>query len=206
PDIDIDFPDHRRDDVIQYVMNKYGKLHVAQIITFGTFAAKAALRDTARVFGLSSQEMEQLSKFIPGRLGITLKDAYKESKGLQEFVAASEQKRLLYETALKLEGLPRHTSTHAAGVVISEQPLTDLIPIQGGEAGTYLTQFPMEELEEIGLLKMDFLGLRNLTLIEQILKSIEYRVKRKFKLKKSRCMMKKHLLYYVEGIRLEYSN
>ncbi|HLU22523.1 MAG TPA: DNA polymerase III subunit alpha [Bacillaceae bacterium] len=183
PDIDIDFPDHRRDDVIQYVMNKYGKLHVAQIITFGTFAAKAALRDTARVFGLSSQEMEQLSKFIPGRLGITLKDAYKESKGLQEFVAASEQKRLLYETALKLEGLPRHTSTHAAGVVISEQPLTDLIPIQGGEAGTYLTQFPMEELEEIGLLKMDFLGLRNLTLIEQILKSIEYRVKKKIQIK-----------------------
>lgn len=173
PDIDIDFPDHRRDEVIEYVMEKYGRNHVAQIITFGTFAAKAAMRDTARVFGLTSSELEELSKLIPSRLGISLKQALQESEGLQKFVQQTERNRLLFETALILEGLPRHTSTHAAGVIISEQPLTELIPLQGAETGTYLTQFPMGDLEEIGLLKMDFLGLRNLTLLEQIIRSVE---------------------------------
>ncbi|MBW8351444.1 DNA polymerase III subunit alpha [Bacillus sp. IITD106] len=173
PDIDIDFPDHRRDEVIEYVMNKYGKLHVAQIITFGTFATKAAIRDTARVFGMNSREMDQLSRLIPSRFGSNLEQAFKESEGLQAFVNESDLNRKLYETALKIEGLPRHTSTHAAGVIISEKPLTDTIPIQGGETGTYLTQFPMEDLEEIGLLKMDFLGLRNLSLLERVIKSID---------------------------------
>ncbi|GIN74716.1 DNA polymerase III subunit alpha [Bacillus sp. J14TS2] len=173
PDIDIDFPDHRRDEVIEYVMKKYGRNHVAQIITFGTFAAKAAMRDTARVFGLSSSELEELSKLIPSRLGMSLKQALQESEGLQKFIQQTERNRLLFETALILEGLPRHTSTHAAGVIISEQPLTELIPLQGGETGTYLTQFPMGDLEEIGLLKMDFLGLRNLTLLEQIMRNVE---------------------------------
>lgn len=173
PDIDIDFPDHRRDEVIEYVMNKYGKLHVAQIITFGTLAAKAAVRDTARAFGLNAKEMEQLSRLIPSRGGMTLERAYKESEGLRSFVNASEFNRKLFDTALTLEGLPRHASTHAAGVVISSDPLVNHIPIQGGQAGTYLTQFPMEDLEEIGLLKMDFLGLRNLSLLERVLKSVE---------------------------------
>nr|WP_285864795.1 DNA polymerase III subunit alpha [Lederbergia lenta] len=173
PDIDIDFPDNRRDEVIEYVVNKYGKDKVAQIITFGTLAAKAAMRDTARVFGFTPKEMEQISRLIPSKLGITLAGAYKESEGFRTFIAASEHNKKLYETALKLEGLPRHTSTHAAGVVMSEQPLVHLIPLQGGHASSYLTQFPMEDLEEIGLLKMDFLGLRNLTLLERITKSIE---------------------------------
>ncbi|MBS4222719.1 DNA polymerase III subunit alpha [Lederbergia citrea] len=181
PDIDIDFPDHRRDEVIEYVMNKYGKLHVAQIITFGTFAAKAAIRDTARVFGLGTKEMDQLSRLISSN---DLQQAYKESASLRDFIGGSEKHQKLYETALKLEGLPRHTSTHAAGVVITEQPLIQLIPIQGGETGTYLTQFPMEDLEEIGLLKMDFLGLRNLSLLERVVKSIEIGTGNKIDLKK----------------------
>ena len=173
PDIDIDFPDHRREEVIAYVAKKYGELHVAQIITFGTMAAKAALRDTGRVFGLNTKEQEALSKMIPNRLGITLREAYQESKRLQAFVKESPLNQQLFSTAMKLEGLPRHTSTHAAGVIISDTPLTEIIPIQAGHEGIYLTQFPMDLLEEIGLLKMDFLGLRNLTLIENILTNIE---------------------------------
>ncbi len=173
PDIDIDFPDHRREEVIAYVAKKYGQLHVAQIITFGTMAAKAALRDTGRVFGLDMKEQEALSKMIPNRLGITLKEAYQESKSLQGFVKESTLHQQLFSIAIKLEGLPRHTSTHAAGVIISEMPLTDIIPIQSGHEDIYLTQFPMDLLEELGLLKMDFLGLRNLTLIENVLLNIK---------------------------------
>ncbi|PLT32299.1 DNA polymerase III subunit alpha [Bacillus sp. V5-8f] len=172
PDIDIDFPDNRREEVISYVAAKYGELHVAQIITFGTFAAKAAVRDTGRAFGLNAKEQERLSRMIPSRLGTTLKDAFKESNALREFVNASQLNQALFETALKLEGLPRHTSTHAAGVVISDLPLTEIIAIQQGHEGIHLTQFPMDLLEELGLLKMDFLGLRNLTLIENIVSSI----------------------------------
>ncbi|MFD1707942.1 DNA polymerase III subunit alpha [Siminovitchia sediminis] len=172
PDIDIDFPDIRRDEVIGYVAGKYGKMHVAHIITFGTFAAKAAIRDTARVFGLSSKEIEKLSKMIPSRMGLTLESAIRESSGLREVIESSEQNRFMFETALKLEGLPRHTSIHAAGMVISEDPLVNIIPIKEGPDGVYVTQFPMEDLEKIGLLKMDFLGLRNLTLLEQIIKGI----------------------------------
>ncbi|WP_042354809.1 DNA polymerase III subunit alpha [Bacillus rubiinfantis] len=172
PDIDIDFPDHRRDEVIAYVAKKYGELHVAQIITFGTLAAKAALRDVGRVFGLNTKELDQLSRFVPSRLGVNLTEAYNESEGLRKFVQASPLNKRLYETAIKLEGLPRHTSTHAAGVVLSEKPLIDLIPLQQGSNEVYLTQYSMEYLEELGLLKMDFLGLRNLSLIESILTSI----------------------------------
>jgi DNA polymerase III subunit alpha len=172
PDIDIDFPDHRRDEVIQYVVKKYGQLHVAQIMTFGTLAAKASLRDVGRVFGLNTKELDQLSKMIPSKLGITLSEALKESASLNNFVNESSQNRQLFETALRLEGLPRHISTHAAGVVISEQPLVEVIPIQNGHDQIFLTQYSMEYLEELGLLKIDFLGLRNLSLIESILKSI----------------------------------
>lgn len=173
PDIDIDFPDIRRDQVIEYVAEKYGKMNVAHIITFGTFAAKAAIRDTARVFGLSTKEIDQLSKMMPSRLGLTLEGAIKESAKLQDMIASSEKNRLMFTTALKLEGLPRHTSIHAAGIVISEEPLVNIIPIKEGPDGVYVTQLPMEDLEKIGLLKMDFLGLRNLTLLEQIVKSIK---------------------------------
>nr|WP_263325442.1 DNA polymerase III subunit alpha [Neobacillus sp. Marseille-Q6967] len=179
PDIDIDFPDHRRDEVIEYVAKKYGELHVAQIVTFGTLAAKAAIRDVGRAFGLNTKELEQLSRLIPARLGISLRDAYKESQPLRRFIDESPLNQRLYKTALKLEGLPRHTSTHAAGVVISEKQLVELIPIQQGHNNVYLTQYSMEHLEEIGLLKMDFLGLRNLSLIETILVSITRKTGRK---------------------------
>ena len=172
PDIDIDFPDHRRDEVIQYVVKKYGQLHVAQIMTFGTLATKASLRDVGRVFGLNTKELDQLSRMIPSKLGITLSEALKESASLKNFVNESSQNRQLFETAMRLEGLPRHISTHAAGVVISEQPLVEVIPIQNGHDQIFLTQYSMEYLEELGLLKIDFLGLRNLSLIESILKSI----------------------------------
>ncbi|HEY2419784.1 MAG TPA: DNA polymerase III subunit alpha [Neobacillus sp.] len=183
PDIDIDFPDQRRDEVIEYVAKKYGQLHVAQIVTFGTMAAKAAIRDVGRAFGLNSKELDHLSKLIPSRLGINLKSAFKESEELRTFLSEDPMNRRIYDTALKLEGLPRHTSTHAAGVVISEKPLTDLIPIQQGHGDVYLTQYSMEHLEEIGLLKMDFLGLRNLTLLESILTSIHRKTGRKVDLR-----------------------
>ncbi|MDQ6599915.1 DNA polymerase III subunit alpha [Bacillus salipaludis] len=179
PDIDIDFPDHRRDEVIEYVADKYGDLHVAQIVTFGTMAAKAALRDVGRAFGFNSKELDHLSRLIPTRLGISLNAAYNESEALRNFIHENQLNRRLYETALKLEGLPRHTSTHAAGVVISEKQLVDLIPIQQGSGNVYLTQYSMEYLEEIGLLKMDFLGLRNLSLIESILASIKRKTGKK---------------------------
>ncbi|MCM3162848.1 DNA polymerase III subunit alpha [Metabacillus litoralis] len=173
PDIDIDFPDTRRDEVIAYVANKYGKLHVAQIITFGTLAAKAAIRDVGRVMGASPKETDVLSKLIPSRPGITLQEAFKESQALQKLITENELNKKIYETALKLEGLPRHTSTHAAGVVLSDQPLTNIVPIQQGQQDVYLTQYSMDYLEDLGLLKMDFLGLRNLSLIENIMKSIQ---------------------------------
>ncbi|MBY0124068.1 DNA polymerase III subunit alpha [Bacillus sp. S/N-304-OC-R1] len=183
PDIDIDFPDHRRDEVIKYVSQKYGELHVAQIITFGTFGAKAALRDIGRVFGLNPKELDSLSKKIPSKLGTTLKSALKESESLRMFVNESSFNRSLFENALKLEGLPRHTSTHAAGVVISERQLVNVIPIQNGHDNVYLTQYSMEHLEEVGLLKMDFLGLRNLSLIENILHSIQKKTGKKINIK-----------------------
>jgi DNA polymerase III subunit alpha len=168
PDIDIDFPDQRRDEVIQYVVEKYGEQHVAQIITFGTLGARAALRDIGRVMGASPREIDFLAKQVPNKLGITLREAYEQSPSFQQAVNESPLARKIFETALKIEGLPRHTSTHAAGVVISEQPLTDIVPLQKGYEQIYLTQYPMDILEELGLLKMDFLGLRTLTLIENI--------------------------------------
>ncbi|MBM6613702.1 DNA polymerase III subunit alpha [Desemzia sp. RIT804] len=173
PDIDLDFPDNRRDEVLQYVKNKYGKDHVAQIITFGTLAAKMALRDTARVFGLTQEESNQWSKAIPSQLGVTLEEAYQKSSALQQLVNKNEQNQLMFTTAKKIEGLPRHTSTHAAGVVISDQKLENIIPLQEGSSSIALTQYPMGNVEEIGLLKMDFLGLKNLTILGEALKIVQ---------------------------------
>ncbi|AGA21376.1 Hypothetical protein A7A1_0758 [Bacillus subtilis subsp. subtilis str. BSP1] len=173
PDIDIDFPDTRRDEVIQYVQQKYGAMHVAQIITFGTLAAKAALRDVGRVFGVSPKEADQLAKLIPSRPGMTLDEARQQSPQLDKRLRESSLLQQVYSIARKIEGLPRHASTHAAGVVLSEEPLTDVVPLQEGHEGIYLTQYAMDHLEDLGLLKMDFLGLRNLTLIESITLMIE---------------------------------
>lgn len=172
PDIDIDFCDHRREEVIDYVVKKYGQDHVAQIITFGTFAAKAAIRDVGRVLKIDGDIVDQFSKLIPSAPNMTLDEALKENKPLREFVTSVPEAKNLLRLAKMIEGLPRHTSTHAAGVVISEEPLTRFSPLKAGQTNIYHTQFPMEVLEEIGLLKMDFLGLRNLTLIEEIVHNI----------------------------------
>ncbi|WP_027410176.1 DNA polymerase III subunit alpha [Anoxybacillus tepidamans] len=172
PDIDIDFPDERRDEVIQYVADKYGMQHVAQIITFGTFGARAAIRDVGKAMGIDTEEIEKITKHIPSKMGITLQEAYDQSPLLKEAVNGSPKWRKAFAVALQLEGLPRHTSTHAAGVVISDQPLSDVVPLQQGHGNIYLTQYPMDVLEQLGLLKMDFLGLRTLTFISNICKLI----------------------------------
>ncbi|MEK4521415.1 DNA polymerase III subunit alpha [Psychrobacillus sp. FSL W7-1457] len=172
PDIDIDFADSKRMEVVRYVAEKYGQNHVSQIITFGTLSAKAAAREVARVFGFEASTMNAISSFIPSKLGITLKEAYDHSPKLREFIQTEDMRKKWFEVALKLEGLPRNASTHAAGIVLSPQPLVNTVPIQKGHDEIYLTQWPMKEVEEKGLLKMDFLGLRNLTIIERILKSI----------------------------------
>ncbi|MBU9712930.1 DNA polymerase III subunit alpha [Evansella tamaricis] len=173
PDIDIDFPDDRRDEVIQYVKNKYGKGHVAQIITFGTLAAKAAIRDVGRAMGIDLPVIDRVAKKIPSRPNITLEDALKESTELKEMISGDDQLKELFQIAFHVEGLPRHSSIHAAGIVMSKNHLTDTVPLQEGNDGLYLTQYPMGVLEDLGLLKMDFLGLRNLSFITKILQLIK---------------------------------
>ncbi|MEG0259145.1 MAG: DNA polymerase III subunit alpha, partial [Lysinibacillus sp.] len=168
PDIDIDFVDSKRQDVIQYVAQKYGKANVAQIITFGTLSAKAVARDVARVFGFEAEKIELISKFIPNKQGMTLNEAYQKSPQFQQWIAVEEMNGRWFEVALKLEGLPRNRSTHAAGIVLSPTALVDTVPIEDGQDGIYLTQWPMGDVEASGLVKMDFLGLRNLTILEQI--------------------------------------
>ncbi|WP_198362434.1 DNA polymerase III subunit alpha [Tetragenococcus halophilus] len=173
PDIDLDIPDNKRGEVLQYVKQKYGQNHAAQIATFGTMAAKMVLRDTCRVFGLSQSEANRWSNAIPKQMKITLKKAYDQSKALRELVNMNERNKQLFQAAKTLEGLPRHVSTHAAGVVISDQDLLDLVPLQEGSEGIWLTQFTMNDVEETGLLKIDFLGLRNLSIIADTLQSIQ---------------------------------
>jgi len=173
PDIDLDIPDNRREQVLQYVHDKYGHDRVAQIITFGTLAAKQALRDVGRVFGLSTFEMSDWSGAIPNQLHITLDQAYQASRPLQNLVADSSKNRLLFETARRIEGLPRHYSTHAAGVVLSQVPLIQIVPLQAGSETMLMTQYTKDTVEAVGLLKMDFLGLRNLSLMASALHYVQ---------------------------------
>ncbi|QQE73546.1 DNA polymerase III subunit alpha [Brevibacillus composti] len=173
PDIDIDFSVERRDEVIRYVADKYGRDRVAQIITFGTMAARAAVRDTGRALGLSMALIDRVARMIPQSPGMTIDKAFQLNPDLEKLCAENAQARQLIEAARGVEGLPRHASTHAAGVVIAPEPLTAYVPLQTGSEGLMLTQFPMEDLEEIGLLKMDFLGLRNLTIIQETLRHLE---------------------------------
>jgi DNA polymerase-3 subunit alpha len=172
PDIDIDFSYERRDEVIDYVVRKYGMDHVAQIITFGTMAARAAVRDVGRALDLPLSTVDRIAKMIPAEPGITLERALKKNKALRQFVEESPQAEKLMKLARAVEGLPRHASTHAAGVVISRDPLTDYVPLQQGHDGHALTQYAMETLEDVGLLKMDFLGLKNLTLLEHTIRLV----------------------------------
>lgn len=172
PDIDIDFSDERRDEVIDYVADKYGKAHVAQIITFGTMAARAAVRDVGRALNVPYGEVDKAAKLIPAQLGINIRRAMEATPELKALYETKPKTRELLDMAMKVEGMPRHASTHAAGVVISRDPLTDAVPLQEGSEGTALTQYSMENLESIGLLKMDFLGLRTLSIIERSLRWI----------------------------------
>jgi len=173
PDIDIDFCQERRDEVIEYVTHKYGKENVAQIITFGTMMAKGVIRDVGRALDIPYGEADRIAKLVPNRLNITLEDAIKEEPRLQEVVQQGGQLARLMGTARMLEGLVRHASTHAAGVVISPEPLREYVPLYKGNKGEVITQYPMEDIEELGLLKMDFLGLRTLTVLRNTLQLIQ---------------------------------
>ena len=168
PDFDVDFCYERRQEVIDYVGEKYGEGHVAQIITFGTMAAKAVVRDVARVLRVPYADADKLAKLIPNVLKITLSDAIQMNAELKALYDNDETMRRVLDLSMKLEGLPRHSSTHAAGVVISGVPLNTVVPLTSNE-GALTTQFPMTTLEELGLLKMDFLGLRTLTIIRDAL-------------------------------------
>lgn len=173
PDIDIDFSDLRRDEVIDYVVRKYGHDHVAQIITFGTMAARAAVRDVGRVLNLPFGDVDRAAKMIPGYLGVTISDAIAQNDDLRKLSEQNMKVAELLDMAKRVEGMPRHASTHAAGVVISREPLTEYVPLQEGTGGSALTQYSMEHLERIGLLKMDFLGLRTLSIIERTVEWIK---------------------------------
>jgi len=164
PDFDVDFCYVRRQEVIDYVVRRYGEDHVAQIITFGTMAARAAIRDVGRTLGMSYQQTDRIAKLVPRELGITLDKALRSSKDFLRVYEQEEAAHDLIDMARALEGMPRHASTHAAGVVIAKDPVETYVPLQRGD-GAAMTQFPMTTLEELGLLKMDFLGLRNLTVI-----------------------------------------
>jgi len=165
PDIDIDFADDRRAHVIEYVREKYGRNSVAQIITFGTMGAKSVVRDVGRVMGLSYGECDRLAKMIPFDLKMTLEKALKQSPELKEAYENEEVTHELIDTALVLEDLARNASVHAAGVVIGDQPLVNLLPLKQDESGTLVTQYAMNPVGDLGLLKMDFLGLKTLTVI-----------------------------------------
>jgi DNA polymerase-3 subunit alpha len=176
PDIDIDFADDRRNEVIDYVVSKYGDDRVAQIVTFGTLAAKAAVRDVGRAMGRSFSETDRVAKLIPVGPGITIDGALTKVPELRTIYEGEDAVRELIDAARKVEGISRHASTHAAGVVISRDPLVQHVPLQraGGKSeGDITTQFPMAQLEELGLLKMDFLGLRTLTVLGKAVKLLQ---------------------------------
>ncbi|WKZ27425.1 MAG: DNA polymerase III subunit alpha [Candidatus Paceibacterota bacterium] len=182
PDIDLDFADHRRDEVLHYVSEKYGKDHVAQIITFGTMAARGSIRDTGRALGLSYDFCDRVAKMIPfnpnagGDKTGQLAKALESVAELKEAYDKDPDIKRLIDSAAKLEGVARHASTHACAVVISPQPLTEYLPLQQGtDDGDIITQYEMHAVEDLGLLKMDFLGLANLTIIERALSMIKER-------------------------------
>jgi len=173
PDIDIDFCENRRGEVIEYVTRKYGRENVAQIITFGTMKAKAVVRDVARVLDLPYADADRIAKMIPFDLKMTLDKALEESPQLQDAYQKDPKVKELIDISRRLEGTTRHASTHAAGVVIAPRPLTEFVPLFKGTTADLTTQYDMKGIERIGLLKMDFLGLRTLTLIDNCVKMLE---------------------------------
>lgn len=172
PDIDIDFCYERRQEVIDYVVGKYGKDRVVQIVTFGTMAARAVIRDVGRALDLGYAQVDTVAKMIPTELGITIEKALKSNPELKQLYDNDEQIKYLIDMSLRLEGLPRHTSMHAAGVVISKAPVVEYVPLSRASDDSITTQFTMTTLEELGLLKMDFLGLRTLTVIQNAVRLV----------------------------------
>ncbi len=172
PDIDMDFCQNRRGEVIDYVMEKYGADHVAQIVTFGTMAARGAIRDVGRALNFTYAETDVVAKLIPTTLHMTLAEALRVSPQLKTMYDEDERVKKLVDTAQAIEGMPRNTSTHAAGVVITKNPVSDYVPLARND-DTIVTQFTMTTIEQLGLLKMDFLGLRNLTVIEDAQRQIQ---------------------------------
>ncbi len=177
PDIDMDFQDDRREEVINYVVAKYGREHVAQIITFGTMGAKASVRDVGRALGMAYGDVDRVARLIPTRLHMTLQEAKETTPEFMEIYNAEPDVKKLIDTAQGLEGVTRHSSTHAAGVVISQEPLDDVVPLQrptkGNGDGAAMTQYTMEPCAALGLLKMDFLGLSNLSILSRARDLIE---------------------------------
>ena len=173
PDIDVDFCFERRQEVIDYVVEKYGKECVTQIVTFGTLAARGVIRDVGRVMDMPYAFVDSISKNVPTELGITIQKALEMNPDLRRIYEEDESVRKLIDMSKRLEGLPRHTSTHAAGVVISQLPMDEYVPLSRGTDGMITTQFTMTTLEELGLLKMDFLGLRTLTVINSAVHLVE---------------------------------
>lgn len=172
PDIDVDFCYERRQEVIDYVIRKYGEDHVAQIITFGTLAARAAIKDVGRALAMPYSNVDRISKMIPSELGITIKKAVTMNGDLQKAYNEEEDTKYLLDMSMSLEGLPRHSSTHAAGVVICRDPVMDYVPLNSND-GAITTQYTMTTLEELGILKMDFLGLRTLTVVQNAITEIK---------------------------------
>ena len=174
PDIDVDFCYERRQEVIDYVVRKYGKDRVVQIVTFGTMAARGVIRDVGRVLDMPYAQCDSISKMIPNELGITIDKALTMNPELKTLYQTDEQVKYLIDMARRLEGLPRHTSMHAAGVVISQKNVEEYVPLSRASDGSITTQFTMTTLEELGLLKMDFLGLRTLTVIQNAVRNVKH--------------------------------
>ncbi len=175
PDIDTDIPDNRRSEVIRYVRDMYGMEHTANIVTFNTLGARQVLRDVGKALSISQRDIDMLCSMIPNQPKITLHEALNTNRRLLEVVKADARFTELFRISAKLEGLPRHTSIHAAGIILSGKPLEEIIPLMNGEEGMVTSQYPAEFLEERGLIKMDFLGLRNLSMIS----SMEEKIKEK---------------------------
>jgi DNA polymerase-3 subunit alpha len=184
PDIDVDFCMNRRGEVIDYVTRKYGRENVAQIITFGTMACKAAIKDVGRVLEIPYSDVDRIAKMVPATLGITIEKALEESPQMQEAYQKEPWVRELLDTAKRLEGIARNPGVHAAGVVISPKPLTELVPVFKTKNDEIVTAFDMKAVEKLGLLKMDFLGLTTLTILDHCLKMIAARENQSFDLKK----------------------
>ena len=184
PDIDIDFCYERRQEVIDYVVEKYGKDKVVQIITFGTMAARAVIRDVGRVLDIPYAKVDGIAKMVPNELNITIEGALKKSPDLKKAYAEDEETKYLIDMSRRLEGLPRHASMHAAGVVIGKDSIDEFVPLAKGADDAVTTQFTMTTIEELGLLKMDFLGLRTLTVIQDAVHLIEKREGKPFDINK----------------------